>query len=342
MNKATIVLSAFMLFAVAFVLFSYPCGKALAEESSDPQVQQLTNEKTKQETEKLKREIEKLDEENRWNANPLSKISTFGTFITTLVAIIGVLITIYKLTNERRLDREQREADSIRRLNGKFTTIVNKFGSDSEAIQASATVSIRSFLKPEYKEFHRQVFMIVLANLKIDHSSAVHNMLIDVFEKAIRLFLEETKGQEPRPLDLARTYLRNADLSDCDLQGVDIGFTELKYASLKGANLFRARGFEANLEKAQLSEANMQEARMMKTKCTKAQFHNTKLVSAVFKKARLNAAQFYQASMQEAHFEDAVLLGARFEQADINNAFFKGAKFDEGALKSLLKTKDNS
>lgn len=294
---------------------------------------------------KLQQEIEKLRIENKNSSSFWGQLPAYATIITALVAIIGVIVTIFKLINEKNLDRKQREMENLRNMDDKFISIITALGSERESIQASAAVSILSFLKPEYQDFHNQVFMILLANLKIAHSKAIYNFLVEGFEKAVRLQLPSLKLQDKTyELDLSRAYLNRVNLSDCDLSYVDLGFTKLKYANLSGSktSLYRARGIEANLEKARLSDANMMEARFTKAKFMHAQFHKTNLVSAVLKEADLSYAQFYHASMQSAHLDGAILLDAKFEQANINDAFFIGAKFSEATLKSILNTKDKS
>lgn len=294
---------------------------------------------------KLRQEIKKLRIENKNNSSFWGQLPAYATSITALVAIIGVIVTIYKLINERSLDRKQRETESLRRIDDKFTSIVTNLGSKSAAIQASAAVSILSFLKPEYREFHNQVFMILLANLKVEHSEAIYNLLVEGFEKALRLQLPSLKLQDKTyELDLSRAYLNHVNLSECDLSYADLGFTNLKYANLSGSktSLCRARGIEANMEKARLSDANMMEARFTKANFLYAHFHRTNLVSTVLKEADMSYAQFYQASMQSAHLEGAILFDTKFEQANINDTFFKGVKLNDVTLKSILNTKDKS
>lgn len=329
-----------VLFIIIFMLFSWHQDSLLF---ADDQILSTTHQKLL--NDKLQLEIEKLRIENINSSSFWGQLPAYATIITSFIAIIGVIVTIYKLINERSLDRKQREMESLRNMDAKFTSIITNLGSKSEPIQASAAVSILSFLKPEYREFHNQVFMILLANLKIKHSEAIYNLLIEGFEKALRLQLQLLKLQNKTyAFDLSRAYLNRINLENCDLTYADLGFTKLKYANLSGSKtiLYRARGIEANLEKARLSDANMMEARFKKAKFMYAHFHKTNLVSAVLKEADLSYAQFYQASMQSAHLEGATLVGTKFEQANINDTFFKGAQFSDETLRSILNTKDKS
>ncbi len=340
-NKFTAMhlITAFFIISVitGSIWYGYSPSFAYGQTLSTDQ-QKLTNEKLKLENEKLKIENENLN--SFWGRLP-----GYSTIITALVAIIGVIVTIWKLINESSLNREQRENESLRRVDERFNSIITNLGSDSQSNKASAAVSILTFLRPEHQVFHNQVFMILLANLKIQNDEAIYNLLIQGFEEALRVQLSTLKQQDKNyELDLSRAYLNRVNMSGLDLSKADLGFATLKSANLHGpkTNLFRARGMEADLEKAWLSEANLNEARFTRADFKYAKFHKSNLVSAVLKEADLSYAEFYQASMQSAHLEEAILIGVKFEQANINDAFFKDAMFDEATLRSLLKTKDKT
>lgn len=306
--------------------------------------QELQAEKTRQEVLKLQRENETLK-------SPWTRFSSNAGLITALVALVGVFITIWKQLYETRrqreldrkqrdLDREQREIESQRRLDEKFNAVVTSLGSESEAIRASAAVSIVTFLKPEYEALHDQVYTILLANLKIQHSDAVNRLLVEAFEKALRRRLDVArKGGGFLELDLARANLTRANLSKLDLRDADLGFTQLRLADLTEANLFRARGYEANLEKARLSRANLGEGRLQKARLTGAFLHEANLVAADLKEADLTHAQLQQASMQSAHLEGATIQGARFEEANLKDTYFQGAKLDRQTKQSLTRAR---
>jgi uncharacterized protein YjbI with pentapeptide repeats len=259
-------------------------------------------------------------------------VVTYATLITAFVAVVGVVVTVWK-------QLAQQEAERRRQLDEKFATIIANLGADSPAIQASAAVSIISFLKPEYKAFHDQVFMVLLANLKLKHSDVINRLLITGFEQAIRIRLQSLKkGDTSIGLDLSHSNLYRAELAGLNLKEADLGFAKLKNANLTNTNLHRVRGWSADLEKARLSRANLEEARFRKANFREGQFHNARLVSADLKETDLTGAQFYQAKMQSAHLEDADLGEAKFEQADLNDAFFRGAKnLNTQTLKSISK-----
>lgn len=313
-------------------------------------------------TEKLREEIRKLQLENDRSASTWNAVLSYSTLITGLVAVGGLIATFWKQIKEtgrqRELDRQQREkeqqeqernriqreAEARQRLDDKFTAIVTQLGSESPSLQASAAVSILGFLKPDYSDFHNQVFLILLANLKVQHNDklaqneTLSGLLITAFQQAIRTQVPDAvvRGDRP-PLDLSRCCMNRIDLSGLDLTGVDVAFSELKSANLTDSILFRARGFEAHLERARLSRSNLGEARLRKAYLNEAQLHEAILTAADLKEADLTNAQFQNAGLQSAHLERSNLTGARFEQANLNDAFFQGATFSEATLKSIIK-----
>jgi uncharacterized protein YjbI with pentapeptide repeats len=303
------------------------------------------------ENDKLSEEIRKLELENDNQDSKREKVLAFAPFVTALVAVVGVVLPIWTLSRERNrqleLDRQQREREleqqrieSQRRFDEQFAKAVENLGSDNEAVQTGAAVSLASFLRPEYGIFHEQVFRLLCANLRLQQAEGPGRLLLEGFEQAIRLHLEAAAARGERPtVDLARCVLERVDLSDLQLGGVDIAFANLRDANLTGANLERARGIDADLEGARLSRANLKEARLHGAKCRGAQFHEATLVSAELRNADLREAEFHRASMQSAHLDDANLEGAKFEQADVRDTFFRRAILDDVARRSLVRAK---
>jgi uncharacterized protein YjbI with pentapeptide repeats len=299
--------------------------------------EQLANEKTKL-------EIEKLHLENDEKKDLITYLKNHITeSVTSVVALLGVFFTIWKLFQERKKDRIQREIENLRSIDEKFNLMIANLGSQSKAIQVGAAVSIQSFLKDEYKNLHRQILLIVVANLKINHNKTVSDLLINALEKIIRIEIPVLrKENEQFVLDLTRAYLKNCDFTGYDLSCADFAFANMKHANLRSTNLFRAQGIETDFQKVKLTDAIMQEARFTDADFQFAHFHNTNLISAVLKSCELSGCQFYGASMQSAHLEDTTLMNVKFDNANINDAFFTNADFNTDTLKSILKTKEQS
>ena len=255
--------------------------------------------------------------------------------IAALAAVVGVIVTVWRQLAQQAADRRNR-------LDDKFISIVGNLGDKSTAVQASAVVSIINFLKPQYRDFHDQVFMVLLVNLKLKRPNIINNILVNGFEKAAQMRLKPGRDSNTQSeLDLSRCNLYHIDLSGLDLSNVDLAYTKMQNSNLTGAILFRVQGIELNLEKARLSRANMEEARLNKACLRDAQLHDARLVSATLKGADLTRTEFYKAKLQGAHFEGACINGARFEQANLSDAIFKGIDdIDEKTLKSISRAEN--
>lgn len=302
--------------------------------------------------EKLRQEILKLNDERQQirtirQQNYLNLVTSYGSLLTALVAVAGIAFTIWKTLDEnlrqRNLDRlqrqkeqEQKEEEHLLRLHENFFTTVKDLGSEQESIRASAAVSLLSFLSSETFTLHEQVYLILLANLKIKHDEEINRLLVRTFEKAIRIQLAKaSQAKKLLEINLAHSHLRQINLSDLNLSQtnltrssrdfpsqIDLGFSNLENANLVGSSLQRTRGFKVNLRKARLSNANLSEARLQGANLEQAILHSANLVAADFKFANLKGAQFQKAHLQSAHLNKTDLRGARFEQANLADTFF--------------------
>ncbi|MEN8225943.1 MAG: pentapeptide repeat-containing protein [Bacteroidota bacterium] len=301
-------------------------------------------------TEKLKQEIAKLESEN--SASPLIKnFPTYAGLLTAFVGVVGAIIAFLRYLKERRNETAQRARENQIRLEAKFDAIIKNLGSENASLQASASVSLRTFLKPEYRAFHHQVYLILLANLKTKLPSNVNTLMVNTFEKALRLNLKafenqgttsENGGREKLDLDLSRTRLRRIDLQGLNLENVDLAFADLEKANLKDCNLKRAKGFSVNLSGAYLSGADLSECRFNEANMENAQLHGSTLLSAKLKNAKLIGAEFQQAKLQDAHLDEAQIYGAQFQYANLNNTYFKKIKYSDSDLNNIKKSKNES
>ena len=288
---------------------------------------------------KLEAEVNKLLLEIQVGRTLWSRIPAFGTLITAVVAIIGLFVTIWIQFRQQAADRRQRIVEYRQNLDQKFAATVTNLGQESHSIQASAAVSLVTFLKTDYEDFHEQVFHILLANLKLIHDPVVMRLLVAGFEKSIRkLALKDRYADGIKNIDLTKAFLYRADLSELKLPELDIAFADARHANFRKAILFRAFGGEANLERAQFFGAEMDEARFQLANMTRANFNAARLVSANFNHATLNQAQFNRAKLQGAHFREAKLYGAKFDEANLSDTYFIKAHLDDKALRSIMRT----
>lgn len=289
------------------------------------------------EAEKLREEIRNLQRERSfWAVFP-----SYAGVLTGIAAIAMLFLTAQQHLRQRSVELKRQEAEAVRRLDELFNNIVANLGSDSTALQASAAVSLLSFLRddpPAYVGYHEQVFWLLVAQLKVDHGREVNQLLVRVFERAVRLCVAEAEARDVGlgDLDLSRALLKRVDLSGLEnLPPVDIAFARLDGANLRRTRLKQARGFKVGLEGALLSGADLSEARLQQAVAPRAVFHEVVMPGVKLQKAVLTGAQFQQARLQSAHFEGANLTGANFQQADVNDAFFQGATLDIAALRTL-------
>jgi uncharacterized protein YjbI with pentapeptide repeats len=291
--------------------------------------------------EKLRQDVLKIQLENKNLTSPWQRLSSFATITTIAVAVIGTFVTIWKQFIERQKDREQREAESRRRLDEKFSSLIKDLGAENKSLKVSAIVSMMTFLREEYSDYHKQVYSILLSNLKIEQDEECNRLLVQVFEKAVRMYLRKAdKFGEKNHLDFKNTCLYGIDLEGLNLAYIDFAWTDLRYANLRKTDLFRAKGLDATLEDVSFTGARIREARLEWANLQNAHFHDAILHSSNLKKTNLKNAQFYRAELQSAHFERADLRGATFKQANLNDTYFFGAIFSDDTLKSILKARN--
>jgi uncharacterized protein YjbI with pentapeptide repeats len=298
--------------------------------------------------EKLRQEVIALALANHGAARLLGQLPPIATFVTALVAVVGVFVTVWRQMDESRRQREQdrrarrgeraaAEAERARRSDEAFARTIANLGSPSEAVRAAAIISLMSYVRPEYASLHDQVFLLLLANLKIDHTPVTRSLVTEAFERAARVQLASPSSRFARGLDLARAHLRRIDLSGLPLREADVAFAELRGADLSRADLFRVRGLQADLEGARLVGANLNEARLQRARLAGAELRAANLVAADLKHADLRGAALHDAKLQSSHLDHADLRGARFEQANLNDSYVRGAVADDAALRSITR-----
>ena len=298
----------------------------------------LNRELTEAEVEKIRDEAASIET----NQGTIGDIVRLAPLITVLVAVAGLIATLWKQiaesSRQRELDRDEREKGRLQRLDDQVRELVENLASTSGSIRAAAAVSIRVFMRPTYEDVHEQVFLLLLGALRFPRKDFSDKLLIRTFERAAgeQLPLLRAKG-ELEELDLSNCFLTGVRLDGFDLSGIDIGFADLHGADLSHSNLWRARGISSDLSGAHLAGANLGEARLVGATIVKARFLNANLVSTKLRGADGTGAIFRGAAMQEVQLDGAVLRGARFEGTNLNNAYFRGAAFDQGALRSIAR-----
>jgi len=340
-----------MIYKILIIIFCVSAVGTIVLAQDNSQIKKVEVDSLKiYQVEKLKQEIEQLKSENS-SSSIVRRLPTYVGIITALVALIGAFISYSKYLEERQSETDQKIQENKLHLEAKFDSVINNLGSPSHSIQASAAISLLTFLRPEYKEFHQQVYLILLANLKTDLPENINALLVKTFEKAIRLNIEALQSQKSDKvninrssieLDLSRANLYRIDLHGLDLENVDLAFSNLRNANLDGCNLKRAKGFKTNLSGARLSRSNMTEGRFDQANFEDAQFHETNLISTKLKNTNLKGAEFQKAKLQDANLDESEIYGAKFEHANLNNTYLRKIKCRESDFATLLKAKDDS
>lgn len=326
--------------------------------------------------EKAREEVLALNFRNRANQSfwpfLLSNAAAVGATLTAAAAAAGFIITIWRQLNQR--DKERREATEQKERDLKqlqremeqkaeegFSTAMAELGAESGAIRAGAAVMLLTFLEENHSRFHNRVFLILQANLKLQHNMpnepnqrTLNDILIRGFEDATRKYIRLNRDRLPTKeyahkqkferygLDFVRTQLDRINLSDIDnLVRADLSFASLRNADLSNTNLFRCRGYRVDLSGARLTGSDLEEARLQHARCNGTSFHKSRLVAADLKYSILDGAQFFQTHLQSAHLEHASLRGANFRGANLNDAYFFNCRdFDRTTLNSITRAKN--
>jgi uncharacterized protein YjbI with pentapeptide repeats len=292
------------------------------------------------EREKLAQEVQQLQRANEGSTGAFWQ--RVGSFTTLFLAILGAFVTLWKQIDEQRNGRREK-------LAAKFTDLVTDLGSEQLPVRAGAAVGLLTFLRAEYKEYQEQVFLTLIANLRLQEDPVVKRLLVRAFEQALPLWLRTAmRHRQTVDLDLAHCHLSRVDLSKAleeglDMSGIralDLKETQLEGANLEGLRLAGALGLRVNLDHARLEGADLTEARFHEAHLNRARLNKARLVSAKLRGADLREARLQQAQLQSAHLDGARLAGALFAQADLNDTFFCGAHFDDTALLGILRAKN--
>jgi hypothetical protein len=285
---------------------------------------------------KLRQEIRQLQLENRDHTGVRGFLGSYGGLLTGIAALGTVLIALGNLVHQRDLDRQQRRSESVRRLDERFAAALTDLGATSDAMQAGAAVSLLSFLRPEQRDYHRQVRLVALANLKVRKPGPVTELLIRVLQDAFRT---DTPVQADE-VDFAGAELGGINLAGLDLRAAVLREAKLDDADLTETNLMGVDAYNVSLDGANLLRADLREADFDRANARKAVFQGANLNAVKLRDADLTQARFESSALQSAHFERAHLEGARFHSADVNDAFIRNVTFDHATLQGLSRTKN--
>jgi len=292
----------------------------------------------------LIQEVTGLETDNAWYWVIWIKLSPS---LTVLVGIVIGFWSLFRWLRDRRDEQKRREEDlqidRMKRSSERFEATVAALGSQEVGMRIGAAITLRTFLDAGYKQFHRQIFDLAVANLrlrKVDPDTPVpleplDQVLIMVFKEAfpkvrdeLKDKLEEAKAQkvtqaqiEPQSLSAANIQLDNAYLSSADLKEAWLLEAFLRQADLRNAHLENVHLEEANLDGARLIDAHLEGSYLNGVALIKANLERAKLTNAHMEGARLVGANLGGTDLQWAHLNDANLTGTDLGVAHLENAW---------------------
>ena len=142
-------------------------------------------------------------------------------------------------------------------------------------------------------------------------------------------------------INLNRSYLKEADLTDINLSGANVGQANLDNACLKGANLRNAKIWKTSFRECDLSRANLENVRTnvtnidefveffhhhLKPNEAKPSVYEDSIITGVnFHKANLQYTKMKKAELISADLTESILVLADLEGADLRGADLTGA-----------------
>ncbi len=261
-----------------------------------------------------------LQKENLRHQNNWLWINT-TPFFSVLAIVLTALFGLYRWRKEQHLEQQKRAEDMLiergKRDEDRFQTVVAGLGSERVEAKVGAAIVLRTFLRPGYEQFYRQVFDLAVAHLRLRKadpntpepldalSLALIIVLKESFPRARDRIISEMSKFTPELLDAEEIHLDNAYLSGTDLSQI----------RMRSASLRKAYFWKANLKEAYLKHSNLQDAFLVDANLEEADLGDTVLARANLTKAHVKGAHLRDADLTEADFTGADLTGTHPEGA---------------------------
>ena len=247
-----------------------------------------------------------------------------------------------------RLSREGQVTD-------RYTKAIEQLGSDKLDVRIGGIYAAERVARDSARDY--PTVISVLAAFVREHSSEQWPPSVpgtdtpdrttrpDV-QAALTVIGRRDPKHDRERINLARSYLPGADISDADLFGADLTGAKLAGADLSGANLI-----EANLTHADLSDASLIGTNLMGARLTRANLTDATLgfgsINDVYARrhhgfvrylhetgANLSGADLSQANLSRADLTGADLRDVTLWDADLTDADLSFAVFDNLYLAS--------
>lgn len=235
------------------------------------------------------------------------------------LATAATAIAALWFTNKSLLATNQQIALTQQsQLAERYGRAVEQLGSDKADVRMGGIYSLERLGQDSERD--QPVVVQVLTSFVRNHAPISagcphgldHPLAADVQAALTVLGRRDPRQDGGGRLDLSRTCLHNADLSEAELARVDLSLSDLW--------------------NAQFPKANLRDAFIALTDATDANFDQASLSSASMPDTVLRGAAFYSADLTDAHLvatdlTDARLNGANLTGADLTDAQLAGADF---------------
>ncbi|MGX1887301.1 pentapeptide repeat-containing protein [Streptomyces sp. NPDC055287] len=209
-------------------------------------------------------------------------------------------------------------------ITDRYNDAITNLGSESEDVRLGGIYALRRIMNDSPRD-HPHIVSVLVAYTR-GHASEPGPIRADTRPaNDIRAALGVLRDRDPDldstrfRLDLANTFLPNADLYRVTLDGADLHKAALPYANLESASLSSANLSGTNLTDAKLPSA-LKDADLEGADLDKAE-----LVGADLTGARLLRAQLNYADLQYANLTGAKMAFANLKYADLHGAILTRA-----------------
>jgi hypothetical protein len=245
----------------------------------------------------------------------------------TLVQVIGGVFVLIGALSGAYFTWRQITVTRDGQITDRYTKAIDHLGDDKIAAHVGGIYALDRIGRDSAKD---QWMIVKTLSAFIRESTPIANT-VDITERpaaeplrmdvqAALTILGQSATSEPGRIYLARTDLRNGDLTRL----------LLKYANFREANLQGANLTSANLEGAHLASARLDKAQLELAHLEGAVLMNAQLKGANLMFAHLEGADLSNANLKKANLRFAHLEGANLKEADLEGAFLFGAHV-EGA-----------
>jgi len=247
-----------------------------------------------------------------------------------------------KRDEEQKHWLEDRQAEREKRTEERFQSVVEGLGSNVQATQVGAAITLRTFLRPGYEEFYSQVFDLAVAHLRLrplspdeaeplDSLDSLSQALITIFGESFPL-ARNHHPQAIRQLDAAHIHLDNAYLAEADLRQIWIPQASLRQATLSEAKLSGATLNHADLSGSILSKADLKSAKLIRVKLCRSDLCGADLSGAILFAADLSDATRNRTILSGADLSYTYLSGTDLSGATLSGAILSGAILSKADL----------